>query len=87
MLEEIYWKLRGRERDDGTLRVLLIDADAYLAQSTNLLEPAHRALLRRYVESLQCDSEASSRMDKSKASELGEGEPTPPTTINTSVLS
>jgi len=51
-LENVYWKLRESNTDAFTLRALLCDVDAFLADNFRYMREADQALLTRYVQSL-----------------------------------
>jgi hypothetical protein len=52
-LEDVYWKLREFNSDASTLRALLRDMDAFVAQNSLYVREADQALLTQYVQSLQ----------------------------------
>jgi hypothetical protein len=51
-LENVYWKLRESKSDAFTLRALLCDVDAFLADNFRYMREGDQALLTRYVQSL-----------------------------------
>jgi hypothetical protein len=52
-LDNVYWKLRESNGDASTLRALLIDVNAFLAENCLCVREADQELLTQYVLSLQ----------------------------------
>ena len=52
-LDNVYWKLRESNGDASTLRALLIDVNAFLAENFLYIREADEELLTQYVLSLQ----------------------------------
>jgi hypothetical protein len=52
-LDNVYWKLRESNVDASTLRALLIDVNAFLAENCLYVREADQELLTQYVLSLQ----------------------------------
>jgi hypothetical protein len=52
-LDSVYWKLRESNGDASTLRALLIDVNAFLAENFLYVQEADQELLTQYVLSLQ----------------------------------
>jgi hypothetical protein len=52
-LDNVYWKLRESNGDASTLRALLIDVNAFLAEKLLYVRAADQELLAQYVLSLQ----------------------------------
>jgi len=53
MLEDAYWKIRERNNDAPTLRALLRDVNAFLAENILYIRQADQKLLSQYILSLQ----------------------------------
>ncbi len=53
MLETVYWQVRESSSDASTLRALLLNVDAFLAQIFLYIRESDQALLSQYVQSLQ----------------------------------